>query len=385
MAFCPQYDYIFAGAGCAGLSLVYRLCKNPIFRDKKILLVDKTPKNQNDRTWCFWSDKTSIFDEIIYQKWDHLWFKHPKFTKLLDISPYSYKMIRGIDFYEFTLNEISLNNQIDWAFGEIKQLESKTEYASLTLDNQVFTAKYIFDSLPKQVDIKPHYHYYLQHFKGWIIETPNNFFAETGATLMDFRIPQVESEARFFYVLPIASNRALIEFTVFSQALLEPLIYDLELKSYLNEFLQLSDYQIIEDEFGVIPMYDHPFEAKQGERIINLGTKGGMSKASTGYTFTNIQKHSDWLVEILAKNPEKIPQRDTPSRFRLYDSMLLNVMKQHRLPADEVFKRMFEKHPSSRVWRFLDEESHFGEEFLIMASMPPFPFLKALPKALGIF
>src|SRR5688572_12426028 len=94
-----DYDYIIAGAGCAGLSLLARLIRSNQFNDKKILLIDREPKNKNDRTWCFWEKDTGFFEDLVYCRWNKLWFHGKNFSRRYEISPYQYKMIRGIDFY----------------------------------------------------------------------------------------------------------------------------------------------------------------------------------------------------------------------------------------------------------------------------------------------
>ena len=63
-----HFDIIIVGAGAAGLSLLYRLL-NSSLKNSKILLLDKNPKNQNDRTWCFWEKKEGLFEEIVFKKW----------------------------------------------------------------------------------------------------------------------------------------------------------------------------------------------------------------------------------------------------------------------------------------------------------------------------
>jgi lycopene beta-cyclase len=94
-----QYDYIITGAGCAGLSLAMHLMESKKFGDKKILLIDKTAKNKNDRTWCFWEKGAGLFEPIVHKQWEHLWFYGEAFYKEMAILPYRYKMIRGLDFY----------------------------------------------------------------------------------------------------------------------------------------------------------------------------------------------------------------------------------------------------------------------------------------------
>ncbi|HAZ25862.1 MAG TPA: Lycopene beta cyclase, partial [Algoriphagus sp.] len=51
-----HYDYIFAGAGCAGLSMVYHLLNSPL-RNSKILLLDPNMGQIPDKTWCYWAEK----------------------------------------------------------------------------------------------------------------------------------------------------------------------------------------------------------------------------------------------------------------------------------------------------------------------------------------
>src|SRR5688572_10355218 len=93
------FDYIITGAGCAGLSLLVRLIQSGNFANKKILLVDKEDKNKNDRTWCFWEKEIGFFESIVYKRWEKLWFHSDFLSRQLSLAPYTYKLIRGIDFY----------------------------------------------------------------------------------------------------------------------------------------------------------------------------------------------------------------------------------------------------------------------------------------------
>ena len=69
-----SFNYIIAGAGCAGLSLLYRLLKEPLLNSMKILVIDKETKIQNDRTWCFWENQPGLFEPIVYHQWKKLEF-----------------------------------------------------------------------------------------------------------------------------------------------------------------------------------------------------------------------------------------------------------------------------------------------------------------------
>lgn len=372
-----MYDFIMAGSGCAGMSLAYSLIQSSL-KDKKILMIDKDLKQQNDRTWCFWTNESTYFDEIIYRTWDKIWFQSPKYSSLIQLHPYQYKMIRGVDFYKFCKDQLLAMPNVHFIQGEIQSMQSVNQAAEIVVDGQPFQGKWIFNSLPPSFGQKKQgYHYFKQHFKGWIIETPNKVFDPTAATFMDFRIEQ-EKEVRFFYILPFSETKALIEFTLFSEELLEPESYTYHLENYIREYMQITQYQIIEEEFGIIPMVDRPLKVRESDNILNIGTAGGMTKASSGYTFLNIQRQVQAIIQSLEKNKHPFYTKKSQNRFRLYDSMLLNVMAYRRYETRNIFANLFRRHPVDRALRFLDEKSALWEDLLIISQMPPLPFLSAL-------
>ena len=114
-----EYDFIFLGAGCASLSIVMRMINSGKFADKKILLIDKEPKTENDRTWCFWENQDGFFEEIVYKKWDTISFLSDSFSSDMNIAPYKYKMIRSIDFYQHCFRKIEQQKNIDIFYGEV--------------------------------------------------------------------------------------------------------------------------------------------------------------------------------------------------------------------------------------------------------------------------
>ncbi len=377
-----QYDYIFAGAGASALSLVYRMTENPFFKDKKILLIDQNPKNQNDRTWSMWHKGTFIFEEIVHKSWQNLSFMHTDFQQSFDIAPYRYLMLRSKDFYQFIKKKIKTYNEtggnIEWIMAKITDVQSGTSGANVYTDIKTYQGQWVFNSMPTAQINKKKYHYYLQHFLGWTIKSEKPIFDVNNATFMDFRVAQTKGEAKFVYVLPFSEHEALIEYTIFSKNIAEKEAYEQEIQQYIMRFLNITDFEVLEKEFGIIPMYDEPFAKKNGAFVINIGTTGGCSKASTGYTFQNIQKQADIIIAQLAL--EKLPFVNTTfwkNRFLLYDATLLEVFEKKLLLPADIFKTMFEKHPVQRILKFLDEETSIFEEINIMSSMPYQPFLKA--------
>jgi lycopene beta-cyclase len=373
-----KYDYIFTGVGCAALSLVMRMIKSGKFAEKKILLIDKESKTKNDRTWCFWEKENGFFEEIVYRKWNTISFLSDDFSRDMTIGPYQYKMIRGIDLYQYCFKEIDQRRNIDILYGEITQSVIHKEGITIHIDGKMehFDYATIFNSiLPKQTQPSGVINL-LQHFKGWIIETPNAAFDPSKAVFMDFRINQKDDTA-FVYVLPVLSTKALVEYTSFSKELLPDEIYEAELKNYINDFLQLKDFRIIEKEFGVIPMTNRKFSFCVRSDRFNIGTAGGMTKASSGYTFQFIQKQADKIIEYICNDKPLSGIPATPNRFIFYDKVLLDVLYNKRASAKKIFATLFKKNKPQQVLKFLDNESSLAEEVKIISSLPAFPFLKA--------
>ena len=210
-----KYDYIIAGSGCAGLSLLYTILNQPKLSDKKILVLDRDHKTENDRTWCFWEKKPGLFEPIVFHKWDNLIFKTEEFTKQFHLEEYSYKMIRGIDFYQKVLAFAKNFPNVEFIYGAIESLDNSENTASVVVDSEVFTADYIFNSTSLLHPTIDKSNTLLQHFEGWVIKTDSPKFDKTVGTLMDFSVGQ-ENRTNFMYVLPTSETEALIEYTLFS-------------------------------------------------------------------------------------------------------------------------------------------------------------------------
>jgi len=344
------------------------------FSDKKILIVDKELKQSNDRTWCFWQRESGLFENIIYKSWDQLFFHGEKYSEQIDIRPYQYKMIRGIDFYEYCLNAIQQHKNFEILFENVESVFSQ-EQTGIVVNGEKIFADYVFNSIFfGKPSLAKNDLWLIQHFKGWMIETEENAFAINTATLMDFRIDQKFGTA-FCYVLPVSSKKALVEYTLFSKQLLQQQQYDEGLRFYIKNILNIQSYKILDREFGTIPMTNFKFSSQQNN-IINIGTAGGQTKGSSGYTFNFIQKHSKDLVNALIDTGKPYVKKQSP-RFNFYDSVLLDVLNDGKIPGKEIFTDLFKKNPVEKVFKFLENQTSLSEELQIISSLPTLPFLKA--------
>lgn len=369
-----EYDYIIAGAGASGLSLLMYLMEYPEFKSKQVLLLDKDDKKKNDRTWCFWQKEESPFEGILTTTWDELYFHSAKNSKLLNINPYQYKMIKGIDFYNYCFLKIKEFPNIEFIKTEINSISNE---GFVICENHNFRGKLVFNSAKVDIPEVPRKHYLLQHFKGWMIETIDDQFDPDRPILMDFRVQQSEG-CDFVYVLPLSKRKAFVEYTIFSDKLLEKETYDQRLKNYIGRFLNIKEYEISEQEFGVIPMTNAPIKERISDKVINIGTAGGYTKASTGYTFSFLQKYCKGLADDLMKTKQvKNRIKKSKRKYHFYDSILLRVIAEQNYPAWKIFDSMFTKLPSELILDFLDENTNLFEDLRIMNAVHKTTFIKA--------
>jgi len=373
------YDFAILGTGAAGLHLALAMQADPFFEHKTLLLIDKSKKNVNDKTWCFWEKGVGLWDHITYHQWERgLVVSETEIS--LNLAPYKYKMLRSIDFYNYAKGILNLNPNIHWVHEEVTDVSSDSPL-SITTDQSTYQADWVFDSrIPTSFKPVEGYNMIFQHFKGWVIETTTPTFNSQQFSMMDFRVKWKDS-ACFTYVLPISSTEALIEFTMFTPYLIEDIGYDAMLNAYVEETMKLKNYEINAVEKGIIPMTDYPFHALTQGNHIKIGTAGSWLKPSSGYSFKNAERYSRLLLHYYKTN-QPIPKLLASSKFRFYDKLFLDVLTHHNNLGEHIFYNMYKHNPTPRIFRFLDEQSSLWEDFQIISSLPKKPFLKALGRYL---
>jgi lycopene beta-cyclase len=372
-----KYDYIIAGSGLSGLSLLYRLLFDKDLQEKKILVVDSAIKTQNDRTWCFWEKENGPFESLVCHQWKTLQFFSPQVSKEFEMKDYRYKMIQSGDFYSFVLDFASRFENVTFLNEQIEEIFEEGDKASVKTGAGTYTADYVFNSTALFHPQLTEQNTLLQHFLGWYIETEESKFDPLVGTLMDFTLAQTHGTT-FMYVLPTSERKALVEFTLFTERLLPEKEYEEALSLYIQEKLGISKYTISHTEFGVIPMSLAKFSPHIGKnkRIINIGTAGGYTKPSTGYTFQFVQKHIGQIVYQLKHHESPVVSPSFREQmFQWYDRTLLDVLLTKSLSGEQIFSSLFKQVEPERILAFLANESGFWEEFKIRNSVPQFPFV----------
>lgn len=373
------YDYAIIGAGAAGLQLALAMSKEDFFSDKKILILEADSKNTNDRTWCFWEKGASDYDNIITHKWDRALFYGGNESLDLNLGKYTYKMLRALDFYQYAKKEIAQHDCFDWKTETVNEISEK-DVVQIKAEN-IYHADHVFDSrLTIDKKVLSSSTGVMQHFVGWEIETKASAFDTSAFTMMDYRLKWPESTS-FTYVLPYEQNKALVEFTFFSNHDIQQDEYEDMIKEYISSILEIREYEVIASEKGVIPMVNYAFHQHNTERITKIGTAGGWVKASSGYSFKNAGNKCAKIIRNI-KSGKRVSQNLFDKKYAVYDSTFLKVLQDENSLGEELFTIMYGKNNIETVLAFLDEETSFAQELKLMNTFPKAKFGKAMASIL---
>jgi len=213
-----------------------------------------------------------------------------------------------------------------------------------------------------------------QHFCGVEIETRKDFFDEEIFNLMDFKCDQ-RNRVHFFYTLPFTKKTALVETTWISELNNSSLNdYDEQIDDYLCNHLNLRQCKIHFREQGAIPLFRQKNVNKSNE--INIGSAGGMTRLSTGYTFLNIQEQSRYIRKNI-ENIKNVNLFKINSKYDFLDKILLRVLKNNPNEMGNIFFKVFSSKSETAI-NFLSNKSSFFEDLEIILKMPKWKFFKEL-------
>lgn len=391
-----HFDYTIVGAGASGLWLAMAMHAEGLTANKTIRIAERDPAKENDRTWCYWAPQSIGPEGTVSKSWSGIF--NPKHHARRDpIAPYTYHHVRSADFYQAARQTLADCPNIKWITDEVTDFQEANGVVKVTGKGETWTTGRVFVSALEAPDAtqtarlddflgrskNPGADRFMwQSFSGKRIKAEKNVFDPTAIAMMRFDVPQ-EGHTRFIYVLPFSENEALVELTQFGRGKLERQAADDAIETYMLK--QGSAYTVLENEVAAIPMTAR-FDMQRrslpaDEKIIYIGTPAGAVKPTTGYAFKRMEVYARELAKAL-KGEKPLPTMHRPWRFRLYDHLLLRILYEQPHRGKEIFERLFETQPTTRILKFLDEETSLGEEIAIFSRLPIRLFLDSLVKHL---
>ena len=351
-----DFDYIIIGGGCAGLSLAYELDINNKFENKNLAIIDPRTNYNRDKTWSFWRVSPHNFEDCVIKSWNNFSINITNKTNYVSCGKSPYQSIDSGLFYKKTISRLKKNKNINFL---------------KTMNDLDVSKSIIFNSL---MNIKPDKKDLWQHFGGVEIEVDKKIFDSEIINLMDFNCDQKNS-VHFFYTLPYSENKALVETTWLSNMMDDTeKNYDDQLKNYIKNQLKIKNFKILYEEQGKIPLFHTSSIIKKNE--ISIGTAGGMTRLSTGYTFLNIQDHSRYICKNFG-NIDKIKKFKIKKKYKYLDKIFLKVLSKYPERMPEIFYNMFTAN-NEKVIKFLSNKSNIVDDINIILKMPKAIFIKEL-------
>ncbi|CAA3707385.1 Lycopene cyclase [Candidatus Portiera aleyrodidarum] len=283
-------DFLILGGGCSGLSLAYYLSFLP--NNFNILIIENKLLYNNDKTWCGWRINNHAFLSCCKTFWYSFYFKKANPYYSIITSSIPYENIRSIFFYKKVLNRIQNIYNIKSYNNKIINIKEYNGYVAVKLTNGKYkNARWVLDTTPKPINFSSYSPWKYQTFFGIELYSTKNFKFFSTPYLMNFYINKYlqYNQVNFIYILPLKTNNFLFEWTIFFSK--DVFFIKTLFKFYLNLQIGKSNYQILREETGHIPMA----YITNKTTLKNLAQiYGCYIRTSNGFSFHEIQK---WAIK----------------------------------------------------------------------------------------
>lgn len=372
----PDADILILGGGCAGLSLACALAQAGV--DRTVRILEPRTRYKRDRTWCFWDTEDHLFMDLVSTAW-HRWRVTAGGRAVQCASErYRYCHIDSADFYRRAQSIIRGVDGFSLSLG-VRVTGVRPHAGGLVqvdTDTGPLLARQVFDSRPPaRESVNP---MLVQRFCGWRVTTPAPCFDPSTVELMHFMPAAANDRIRFVYVLPFSSHEALVEWTQFdtpAQCVAEePVVLDGHLADWLNQ--HAAGWSVSYRERGALPMGVDRVQQQVDGPVHPIGVRAGCLKASTGYAFLRIQRHSRAVARAVARG-EPVPEWVEPALPAWMDAVFLDALRHAPARAPELFGRLFARTPVDSAVRFLSDACSTRELLSAAWALPKWPMARA--------
>ena len=369
-------DLVILGGGAAGLSLARRLAQSPDIKNFSVEILEGREDYINDKTWCFFAPVEHELTYLCAKSWPAFSLSSGDREVRMNTPETPYQCIRSIDFYRDSLERINSSRSLSLRLGtKVSEIYEHKDYVRIETSQGQIHARYVLDTRP------PGFKDFLppilrQAFFGLEISTSHAIFNDDEAGLMrDLQSDQYGLS--FLYCLPFSPTHALLEWTRFTPYNLDKDHLEEEAKSKIDKILKGDEYEVVREEFGVIPMARMAGDLnKKKKRIINAGGRGGAVRPSTGYAFLRIQRWSKTCAESFLQSGRPVAPESDSWYQSWMDKIYLKVLEKNPDLGPDIKMNMANSLKSQQFTRFLSDKAYFWDNICVIKSQPIWPFLK---------
>ncbi len=364
-----DYDYAFAGAGLAALSLLHALIESELPPGRVVLIDPRLAVHANveERTIGFWTATPIGLTKLAQWSWPTLDVASQAGQRRLELGPIHYGALRATRLREAVLAQACASAwTVERVAARVEQIDERDELVLLrTSSGELLRARWAFDSRLDVQTTREGHVWMWQSFDGVHVELPEPAFDPARALFMDLRVEQGGEGLDFGHVLPISPNAALIYRVHIGQQRRDAL----DLDGYLTRTLGLVGPRILGHERGHLLLTDARFpRGPRAAHVLRIGLAGGRLKPSTGYAFVRMQVDARAIVASLVRHAHPFALPRERARYRWLDGVLLAWLRRYPARGRGWFERLFERVPAAIVFRLLDEQASAWDLLRIMSA-----------------
>ena len=373
-------DLLVLGGGCAGLSLALRLAEWP-GQCRRVTVLESRQAYRHDRSWCFWRTGPHRYEKLVKRSWSSVALRSAGQAVQVDCTKTPYQLLEAGTFYDHARKATAASAAVRLQLGVTVLGAPRPVPGGWRIETTAggLTAAQVIDtrppSPPRQGDAL-----LWQSFLGQEVVCDRSVFDCGQVELMDFA-NDLRGAVAFTYVLPLASDRALIETTVFDPQPHRPADLAYRQQLAVQRLCSGAARHVMRTESGILPMGITRPQAEFGRGYWRAGLMSGAARPATGYAFQRIQRWADACSAALRNGHDPVGHAPDPLLTRLMDRLFLDVLRNHSERGPELFTRLFGRAATPRIVRFLSDRGTLLDRAAVAAALPTGLFLRQLIRA----
>lgn len=365
-----DYDYIFVGAGVAGLTTARAIARRQ--PDVALAMIDPRLDRREHHTFGYWYEGDSLLPEQVGRSWNRWTISAPGSEVVVDLGQWRYETFELQAWKDAVTSELDALADVSWIDARVAGIDE--DRASVTVetgDARTLNGRWVFDSRPCAPPDGAKLVLW-QSFRGQQLRLDDDAEIRDVLRLMDFRRrPEV---VEFEYVVPLDDRTVFVESVLASRTPPEGKD-DFELESYIAE--HFPDHEVVATEGGRTALTTANYERRAGQRTVNIGLRGGAARPSTGYAFVDIHREAEAIADALVETGEPWGRSGRRRRDQFLDGVLLTLLAEHPERAPDVFVQLFQNARTDRVLRLLDNRATWPDIVAVAWALPWILFLRA--------
>ena len=364
-----SFNYLLVGGGLQNGLIAAALARHR--PQARVGLLERAPQVGGNHTWCFHAadidaQTEAIVAPFVAQRWPAYDVHFPRLERRLSEA---YAAVTSESFARH-LCDLQAQHSLTLLCGEAAAVVEP--HRVILASGTEITSDVVIDARgPGALSGVPALGY--QKFLGLELEVEPSS-APTTPTLMDARVPQ-RGAFRFFYVLPLAANRVLVEDTYYSQSPdLDRHTLRQDVRAYAAS-IGLRIRAVVREEAGVLPLPEFASAKPNVEGgVLAGGYQGGFFHPTTGYSFPLAARLASVVAHAapaeLSYQLSALARRE--AKQQRYVTLLNRLMFRAFAPEERVYAlERFYRLPAPTIRRFYALNLTQRDRARILCGRPP--------------